>query len=595
MSKGGHMPLTGKLIILAIILVGGYLGLTKTGVLDQFQKVKKAADIGSVVLPNAPEASLTGNAKLLPLPSAQEAPGTSTQVIWKVMAWNAQFALMYANGGPVTTKGSLMEKAGVTVNVTRQDDCNKACADLVKFAGDYKKDPSTPAAFITLMGDGMPAFNAGLCKELAPLGADYMPITFYPMGKSYGEDKFMGPAAWKNSPQAALGGVVAGVLRDGDVNIVLKWGGDNNLAINPDETTYDAKAINFISANDFLDAPNKYITGYKEKRKIVVNGVKTTRDTTVGVDAVATWTPGDVNAAKQKGGLVVIASTKQYAAQMPAVTITIRAWAAAHSTAMNNIIIALASAGDQVRSYSKAQVFAADVSAKVYNEKDGAYWLKYYNGVTEPDANGNMIPLGGSMAFNLADAANMFGLGNDHLDRYKQVYKTFGDIISKLYPEIVPTYPEYSTIVDKSYLLSVVANHPELLEGKALTVQYADKITEQVSSKSYQGKEAIQFKTGSSTIQSSSYSILDGILRSAVVAEGLKVGVYGHTDNTGNHESNMALSQERAQSVKAYLIGKGLPANEIEANGFGPDQPIASNATADGRAKNRRVQIVLGQ
>src|ERR1039458_7564233 len=126
----------------------------------------------------------------------------------------------------------------------------------------------------------------------------------------------MAPASWKQSPQNAIGGTVACVLRDGDMNILLKWAGDNGIKVNPDETTYDKAAINLISANDFLDAPNKYITGYKEKRKIVVNGKKLAQDTTVGVDAVATWTPGDVNVAQKKGGLVTIASTREYASQM---------------------------------------------------------------------------------------------------------------------------------------------------------------------------------------------------------------------------------------------------------------------------------------
>jgi OOP family OmpA-OmpF porin len=201
------------------------------------------------------------------------------------------------------------------------------------------------------------------------------------------------------------------------------------------------------------------------------------------------------------------------------------------------------------------------------------------------------IPLGGSMAFNLADAASMLGLGNDHLDRYKIVYQTFGDILSKMYPEIMATYPEYSKVIDKSFLASVISNHPELLEGKALQVQYAEKITSTISSKSYQ----IQFQSGSAIISTASSEILEEILKSAVVAEGLKVGVYGHTDNVGNPQSNQILSEKRAQSVKVFLMSKGLPGKEIEVQGFGDAQPIADNSTPAGKAKNRRVQIVLGQ
>jgi outer membrane protein OmpA-like peptidoglycan-associated protein len=120
---------------------------------------------------------------------------------------------------------------------------------------------------------------------------------------------------------------------------------------------------------------------------------------------------------------------------------------------------------------------------------------------------------------------------------------------------------------------------------------YSAAITSEVSSKSYQ----IQFETGSAVIRAESYRLLDEILQSAVVAEGLKVGVYGHTDNTGSAQTNQVLSESRAESVKRYLLSKGLAENRIESKGFGPAKPVADNTTAAGRAKNRRVQIVLGE
>jgi OmpA-OmpF porin, OOP family len=581
---------SGKVLI--IVLVIGALFAGKVLWWDKRPKeAKQSTDIGKVALPDAPEASLKGNATLLTIPSADKAANGGTSISWKIMAWNAQFPLMYANGGINTTKGSLIDKAKLQIELFRQDDCNKTCADLVKFANEYKKDPTTPAVFASFMGDGMPVFFAALVKELAPLGPDYQPIAFYAMGKSYGEDQVMGPADWKKDPQNAKGKTCACVLRDGDMNILLKWAGDNNIKVNPDETTYDKYAINLISANDFLDAPNKYITGYKENRKIVLNGKKINRDTTVGVDAIATWTPGDVNEAEKKGGLVTIASTKQYATQMPNITITIKKFAYDHRTDIENLIMALAQSGDQVRSFNEAKKFAGDVSAKVYNEQTGDYWLKYYNGIETKDIQGLNVKLGGSMAFNLSDAAAMFGLANDKIDRYKIVYNTFGDIIAKMYPEILKKYPDYSSVVDKSFLQSVVANHPELMEGVSLKVTYSSEMTSEVSSKSYQ----IQFESGSSIIKSASYTELDEILKSAVVAEGLKLGVYGHTDNVGNDAANIKLSEDRASAVKNYLISKGISAVRIESKGYGSSKPIADNKTAAGKAKNRRVQIVLGE
>ena len=580
----------GKLFIIAAVVAAGifavrwYQGRPK--------QVSESLEVGKVVLPDAPEASLSGNALQLPLPGNDPAANGGTQITWERMAWNSQFSGMYANGGVRTTKGSLFDKMKLDITYVRQDDCNKQMADLVKFAQDYKKDPNTPGVLITFMGDGMPAFMTSLSKELEALGTEYQPVIIpVTHGKSYGEDQVMGPQQWKADPKAAIGKCVAGVLRDGDINILLKWAGDNGLKVNPDETTYDATAINIIAANDFLDAPNKYIAGYTESRKVVVNGKTTGKDTTVGVDAVATWTPGDVNIAVKKGGLVTIANTRQYASQMPNQTIAIKKWANDHRTDVENMIIALAQAGDQVRSFNEAKAFAAKVSAEVYNEQDAAYWLKYYNGVEEKDIQGLKVTLGGSAVFNLQDMANTFGLGDDKIDRYKAVYNTFGALMVKMYPTLMPSFLPYEKAVDKSFLFSVLSNHPELLEGKAIETKYASEITSEVSSKSY----SIEFETNSAVIKSSSFKLLDEIFESAVVAEGLKVGVYGHTDNSGSDAVNVPLSEKRAASVQAYLVKKGLSTSRVEAKGFGATKPIANNNTEAGKSQNRRVEIVLGQ
>ncbi len=580
----------GKFLLIAAVVTTGILSVKWYQ--GRPKEAGKAVEVGKVMLPDAPEASLNEHAVLLALPSDVPAINGGTAITWERMAWNAQFSGMYANGGVRTARGSLFDKAHLDVSYLRQDDCNRQMADLVKFAGQYRSNPNTTGVLITFMGDGMPAFMTSLSKELEPLGPEYQPIIIpVAHGKSFGEDQIMGPSSWKQDAHNAIGKCVAGVLRDGDVNILLKWAGDNGIKVNPDETTYDGEAINLIAANDFLDAPNKYITGYTEKRKIIFDGKTTGRDTTVGVDAVATWTPGDVNVATKKGGLVTIANTRQYASQMPNQTIAIKKWAYDHRTDIEDMIIALAEAGDQVRSFKEAKQFAAQVSAAVYQEQNAAYWLKYYNGVEETDIQGQKVNLGGSAVFNLADMANTYGLGVDRVDRYKAVYNTFGNLMVKMYPALMPQFIPYEKAVDKSFLLSVISNHPELMEGKAIETKYAGQITEAVSSRSYH----IEFGTGSATISPSSYKMLDEIFESAVVAEGLKLGVYGHTDNNGSDAVNNPLSAKRAAAVKAYLLSKGLKDDRIETRGFGSSKPVAGNDTDAGRSRNRRVEIVLGQ
>ena len=580
----------GKVLLIAMVITAGIISVKWYQARPK--EAGKAVEVGKIVLPDAPEASLNEHAVLLPLPSNTEAASGGTSITWERMAWNAQFSGMYANGGVRTTKGSLFDKAHLDITYLRQDDCNKQMADLVKFAGQYKTNPGSPAVMVSFMGDGMPAFMTALSKELEPLGAEYQPIILpIAHGKSFGEDQIMGPVSWKQDPHNAVGKCVAGVLRDGDVNILLKWAGDNGIKVNPDETTFDPQAVNLIAANDFLDAPNKYITGYTEKRKIIVDGKTTGQDTTVGVDAVATWTPGDVNVATKKGGLVTIANTRQYASQMPVETIAIKKWAYDHRTDVENMIIALAQAGDQVRSFTEARKFASEVSAEVYQEQNAGYWLKYYNGVEEADVQGLTVHLGGSAVFNLADMANSYGLGADKVDRYKAVYNTFGNLMVRMYPAIMPSYIPYEKAVDKSFLLTVISNHPELMQGKAIETKYASQITAQVSSRSYH----IEFETGSAVIRPASYPMLDEIFQSAVVAEGLKLGVYGHTDNSGSDDVNVPLSEKRAGAVRDYLLSKGLPADRIETKGYGSSKPVADNGTTDGRSRNRRVEIVLGE
>ena len=65
----------------------------------------------------------------------------------------------------------------------------------------------------------------------------------------------------------------------------------------------------------------------------------------------------------------------------------------------------------------------------------------------------------------------------------------------------------------------------------------------------------------------------------------------GHTDNTGKKAANQTLSQQRAESVKAYVVSKGIDAARLETKGYGDGNPVADNATAEGRTANRRVQF----
>lgn len=102
----------------------------------------------------------------------------------------------------------------------------------------------------------------------------------------------------------------------------------------------------------------------------------------------------------------------------------------------------------------------------------------------------------------------------------------------------------------------------------------------------------LEFDLGKSTIRSTSYPSLNRVA-ALLIEKNFSLKLAGHTDNTGSMQLNLRLSKERAEAVKSYLVSKGANASRIEATGYGPTQPIATNATAEGRQQNRRVEFTL--
>ncbi|MCA1826429.1 MAG: OmpA family protein [Myxococcales bacterium] len=116
----------------------------------------------------------------------------------------------------------------------------------------------------------------------------------------------------------------------------------------------------------------------------------------------------------------------------------------------------------------------------------------------------------------------------------------------------------------------------------------------EITSKRIMLNDSINFDTGKDTIKSSSYPVLDQVAKLLNDhPEMKKVRVEGHTDNVGNAGYNKELSHRRASSVVRYLVAKGVAESRLVPMGYGFEQPIASNATALGRAKNRRVAFTV--
>jgi outer membrane protein OmpA-like peptidoglycan-associated protein len=106
--------------------------------------------------------------------------------------------------------------------------------------------------------------------------------------------------------------------------------------------------------------------------------------------------------------------------------------------------------------------------------------------------------------------------------------------------------------------------------------------------------EIVEFETGSAKLKPESTSILDEVAKILTEhADVKKVQIEGYTDSQGSKSSNKTLSQHRAETVKKYLVDKGISDKRLTTKGFGQDNPVADNGTDDGRHQNRRVEFKI--
>lgn len=107
--------------------------------------------------------------------------------------------------------------------------------------------------------------------------------------------------------------------------------------------------------------------------------------------------------------------------------------------------------------------------------------------------------------------------------------------------------------------------------------------------------QSVAFNSGSATLKTESYESLNAVAGLLADNPEIKLALSGYTDNTGNADNNLRLSGQRAAAVKTYLVEQGIAEDRITAEGFGVANPIADNATAEGRAINRRVEMKIIQ
>jgi OOP family OmpA-OmpF porin len=617
------LTLGTKLAVALVIALVGYFAMSQLGIGPGFKR--QAAEVPkSFSLPTAdtPTADLKTDRAVVvassDLPTNTPAARKGTPIRIETIPWNATLGLQLAVGGPSTTKGSLMEKRGVTVELSMQKDSMVSQASQVKFATEYaggNENPTGPA-FVIIMGDGSAQYLAGINKLLSKLGPDYYAENIGHSGYSSGEDGWWGPESWKTNSEAMKGGATAGVLRDGDWNIAqFKLAGDK-IKNNPDERTWDPNAMNWFAADDFEKAVEMYVAGYCEDRPVVHDGKLSTEPKhRTCVEGVVTWTPADVSLAKNKGGLVRILSTKENAYQMPATLIGIHKWNVAHAKQVTAMLGAMYDANAQVKASPEALQRGAAAEAKVYGENSAAYWAKYYIGSdgqghsadgktrvpAERDKTQAPVPLGGSRVATLADALAFYGLsegtGTPSSSLWRATYEGFGNIAKQQYPKLIPDFPPYDKAFNPMFLQALAAEKPADADVAKADLPTFNEGAIDKSDRAVSGDWVVNFETGKSVVMDSSKATLDEIYTQLLQGQALAVEINGHTDNVGDPRKNQQLSEERAFAVKNYLQARApklFPTNRVNVRGFGDTQPKESNSTPVGRAANRRVTIILG-
>ncbi len=106
-------------------------------------------------------------------------------------------------------------------------------------------------------------------------------------------------------------------------------------------------------------------------------------------------------------------------------------------------------------------------------------------------------------------------------------------------------------------------------------------------------EDAVRFNVNKSTLTKQAKTNLDKLIPVFTEYAETDINIFGYTDSSGSADYNLTLSRHRAETVKAYLISKGLSSNRIKTTGLGIADPIASNETADGKSQNRRVEFAI--
>lgn len=289
------------------------------------------------------------------------------------------------------------------------------------------------------------------------------------------------------------------------------------------------------------------------------------------VDAAVSWSPDVYIAARERPGAKILTSTREASNLIADIFVARGDFIADHPEDLRRF------AGGWLRGVDMANVNPTSTAALL---------AKSFSGIGLEDAKGMLedvkLP---TYAENRA-----FFSGQGSLANYQSIYKTAQGIWRRI-GKIKDVYEPYQT-VDTRFLEGASEFFPETAAAPAKP-EFEFKAPPKPAAAPILTKTvSIYFPTGSSTLDENAKAVLDTqVVDLAATFGSAYMRVAGNTDNVGGRDANMSLSRARADAVARYLTSKGFERGKFDVVGNGPDKPVASNDTEEGRAKNRRTDF----
>jgi NitT/TauT family transport system substrate-binding protein len=290
------------------------------------------------------------------------------------------------------------------------------------------------------------------------------------------------------------------------------------------------------------------------------------------VDAAVSWSPDVYIAARERPGAKILTSTRE---------------------ATNLIADIFVARGDFVqdhpedlRRFTAGWLKGVDM-ANANPASTAALMAKSFSGISLDDAKGMLEDV--KLPTYAENRAFFSGAGS--LANYSSIYKTAQGIWRRI-GKIKDVYEPYQT-VDTRFLEGSAEFFPETATTAAAKPEFEFKTPPKPAAAPILTKTvSIYFPTGSSTLDENAKAVLDTqVVDLAATFGSAYMRVAGNTDNVGGRDANMSLSRARADAVARYLMTKGFERGKFDVVGNGPDKPVATNDSEDGRAKNRRTDF----